>query len=104
MGSTAGFTMSFDEIIITYFLTSTYNTLPIYLYGMLRFGLSPEVYAISTVVLGLSILLIILMAKYTGAERNQLLSVNGIIYLACLPPPLLLWFFALNGHWEQSSS
>jgi len=51
-GALLAFTMSFDEIIITYFLTSTYNTLPIYLYGMLRFGLSPEVYAISTVVLG----------------------------------------------------
>ncbi|NLJ49308.1 MAG: ABC transporter permease, partial [Candidatus Atribacteria bacterium] len=59
-GALLAFTMSFDEIIITYFLTSTFNTLPIYLYGMLRFGLSPEVYAISTVVLGLSILLIIL--------------------------------------------
>ena len=72
LGSTAGFTMSFDEIIITYFLTSTYNTLPIYLYGMLRFGLSPEVYAISTVVLGLSILLIILMAKYTGSGEESI--------------------------------
>jgi spermidine/putrescine transport system permease protein len=32
-GALLAFTMSFDEIIITYFLTSTYNTLPIYLYG-----------------------------------------------------------------------
>lgn len=69
-GALLAFTMSFDEIIITYFLTSTFNTLPIYLYGMLRFGLSPEVYAISTVVLGLSILLIILMAKYTGSSEE----------------------------------
>jgi spermidine/putrescine transport system permease protein len=71
-GALLAFTMSFDEIIITYFLTSTYNTLPIYLYGMLRFGLSPEVYAISTVVLGLSILLIILMAKYTGSGEESI--------------------------------
>jgi hypothetical protein len=62
-----------NEIIITYFLTSTYNTLPIYLYGMLRFGLSPEVYAISTVVLGFSILLIILMAKYTGSGEEKVM-------------------------------
>lgn len=72
-GALLAFTMSFDEIIITYFLTSTFNTLPIYLYGMLRFGLSPEVYAISTVVLGLSILLIILMAKYTGSSEETII-------------------------------
>jgi len=71
-GALLAFTMSFDEIIITYFLTSTYNTLPIYLYGMLRFGLSPEVYAISTVVLGFSILLIILMARYTGSGEEKI--------------------------------
>ena len=73
-GALLAFTMSFDEIIITYFLTSTYNTLPIYLYGMLRFGLSPEVYAISTVVLGFSILLIVLMAKYTGSSEEKSLA------------------------------
>ncbi len=70
-GALLAFTMSFDEIIITYFLTGTYNTLPVYLYGMLRFGLSPEVYAISTVILGFSILLIILMAKYTGGSEEK---------------------------------
>lgn len=71
-GALLAFTMSFDEIIITYFLTSTFNTLPIYLYGMLRFGISPEVYAISTVVLIFSILLIILTARFTGTEDEKL--------------------------------
>lgn len=73
-GALLAFTMSFDEIIITYFLTSTYNTLPIYLYGMLRFGLSPEVYAISTVVLVFSILLIILTARFTGTGDEKLIA------------------------------
>lgn len=71
-GALLAFTMSFDEIIITYFLTSTFNTLPIYIYGMLRFGLSPEVYAISTIVLVFSIVMIIFMARFTGTEDEKL--------------------------------
>jgi len=61
------FTVSFDEIVISFFLTgSAWMTLPVYIYGMLRFGLSPKVYAISTIILGLSLILIIFMARYTG--------------------------------------
>jgi len=70
-GALLAFTMSFDEIIITYFLTSTFNTLPIYLYGMLRFGLSPEVFAISTVVLVFSIILIMFTARFTGTDEDK---------------------------------
>ncbi|MDR3551974.1 MAG: ABC transporter permease [Clostridia bacterium] len=73
-GALLAFTMSFDEIIITYFLTSTFTTLPIYIYGMLRFGLSPEIYAISAVVLVFSIVLIILTARFTGTEDEKLIS------------------------------
>ena len=61
------FTVSFDEIVISFFLTgSAWMTLPVFIYGMLRFGLSPKVYAISTIILGLSLALVMLMARYTG--------------------------------------
>lgn len=65
--SLLAFTVSFDEIVISFFLTgSAWMTLPVYIYGMLRFGLSPKVYAISTIILLLSLVLITLMARYTG--------------------------------------
>jgi spermidine/putrescine transport system permease protein len=65
------FTVSFDEIVISFFLTgSAWMTLPVYIYGMLRFGLSPKVYAISTIILGLSLILIIFMARYTGRSAD----------------------------------
>jgi len=73
-GALLAFTMSFDEIIITYFLIGTKPTLPIYIYGSIRFGISPEIYAISTVVLSLSIILIVIMAKYTGTEDDKLIK------------------------------
>ena len=60
------FTVSFDEIVISYFLTGTWMTLPVYIYGMMRFGLSPKIYAISALVLCFSLALIILMSRYTG--------------------------------------
>ncbi len=61
------FTVSFDEIVISFFLTgSAWMTLPVFIYGMMRFGLSPKVYAISTIILILSLALVMLMARYTG--------------------------------------
>jgi spermidine/putrescine transport system permease protein len=64
------FTVSFDEIVISYFLTGTWMTLPVYIYGMMRYGLSPKVYAISTIILCLSFVLITLMARYTGRSAD----------------------------------
>jgi spermidine/putrescine transport system permease protein len=64
------FTVSFDEIVISYFLTGTWMTLPVYIYGMMRYGLSPKVYAISAIILLLSLALIMLMSRYTGRSTE----------------------------------
>lgn len=70
--SLLAFTVSFDEIVISFFLTgSAWMTLPVFIYGMLRFGLSPKVYAISTIILLLSLVLVILMARYTGRSGEE---------------------------------
>jgi spermidine/putrescine transport system permease protein len=71
-GALLAFTMSFDEIIITYFLTGTWTTLPVFIYGMMRFGLTPQVFAISTVVLTFSVVIIVLMAKFTAVQEEEL--------------------------------
>ncbi len=42
------FTFSFDDLIISVFLaTPTVTTLPVYLFGSVRFGLTPDVYAVA---------------------------------------------------------
>jgi len=71
-GALLAFAMSFDEIIITYFLTGSWTTLPVYIYGMMRFGLSPQVYAVSTVILLFSITVIFFMARFTGTRAEEL--------------------------------
>lgn len=54
------FTLSFDEIPVTYFLTGREVTLPIYIYSTLRRGITPEINAIGTVIIAASFILIIL--------------------------------------------
>lgn len=49
------FTLSFDEIAITFFLTGADNTLPMHIWSMLREGISPEIAAIATITVSASI-------------------------------------------------
>lgn len=53
------FTLSFDEIPVTYFLTGRDNTLPMYIYSTLRRGITPEINAIGTLIILASLVLIV---------------------------------------------
>ena len=50
------FTLSIDEFIITYFLIGTQITLPIYIYTQIKFGITPEVNALASMLLAASLL------------------------------------------------
>jgi len=52
------FTLSMDEIAVTFFLIGSENTLPLEIWGRLRRGITPEINAISTLILVVSIILI----------------------------------------------
>jgi spermidine/putrescine transport system permease protein len=54
------FTLSFDEIPVTFFLTGRDNTLPMYIYSTLRRGITPEINAIGTIIVVVSLGLIFL--------------------------------------------
>jgi ABC-type spermidine/putrescine transport system permease subunit II len=56
-GALFAFTLSFDEFVITYFIIGASNTLPIYIYTQIRFGITPEVNALASLVLVTSIVL-----------------------------------------------
>ena len=52
------FTFSFDDLVISVFLTTpTVNTLPVYLFGTVQYGVTPDVYAIATMMLGFTLAL-----------------------------------------------
>ena len=77
-GALFAFTLSFDEFVITYFIIGGYNTLPIYIYTQIRYGITPEVNALASLVLITSIALISLVfivpAGLRLARRRLLVS------------------------------
>jgi spermidine/putrescine transport system permease protein len=54
------FTLSFDEIPVTFFLIGRENTLPMYIYSTIRRGITPEINAIGTLIVVGSLVLIVL--------------------------------------------
>lgn len=64
------FTLSFDEIPVTFFLTGRENTLPMYIYSTLRKGITPEINAIGTVIVAVSLVLILLSVRMLGEDKG----------------------------------
>ena len=54
-GAVLAFTLSFDEVIVSFFLQGREPTLPLLIWGRLRQGLSPEINAVATVIVGVSL-------------------------------------------------
>jgi spermidine/putrescine transport system permease protein len=57
-GFLLSFTFSFDDYIVASFVRGHENTLPVYIFSSIRRGVTPEINAIATVVLGASIVLL----------------------------------------------
>ncbi len=71
-GALLSFTLSLDEFVLAFFTDGPATpTLPIVIYSMVRFGVSPEINALSTLVLLISVI-IILIAQRKVKVRDQL--------------------------------
>ena len=53
------FTLSFDEIPVTFFLTGRDNTLPMYIWSTMRRGITPEINAVGALIVLASAILIV---------------------------------------------
>jgi spermidine/putrescine transport system permease protein len=59
-GAVLAFVVSLDDFLISMMVSSAGSTtLPVYIYGMMRLGVTPEVNAISTVLLGFSLIFVV---------------------------------------------
>ncbi len=58
-GFLLAFTFSFDDFIIAFFVSGSQTTLPIYVFSSIRRGVTPEINAIGSMVLGISLVLLI---------------------------------------------
>jgi spermidine/putrescine transport system permease protein len=71
-GALFAFTLSLDEFIITLFLIGGDNTLPIYIYTQVKFGITPEVNALASLLIGASLLLSVVAFTLPALVRRVL--------------------------------
>ena len=69
-GFLLSFTFSFDDFIISFFVAGANTTLPIYIFSSIRRGITPEVNAIGTMVLTVSLILL-MTAQYLLRVRTK---------------------------------
>jgi spermidine/putrescine transport system permease protein len=72
------FTLSMDEIAVTFFLLGRENTLPLEIWARLRRGITPEINAISSLIFFISVILILIWyrirTRTVGQEATELLE------------------------------
>ncbi len=72
VGLLLAFTFSFDDLVISLFLaTPTVTTLPVYLFGTVQLGVRPDVYAIATLMLGFTLLMLVLAGLTYGWQSRR---------------------------------
>ena len=75
-GAMLAFALSFDDLIVTTFNSGVgSSTLPLYIYSKIRFGVTPEINAISTIIVAVTAILI-LVAWRVGGLRHRGSSVG----------------------------
>ena len=65
------FTLSLDEIAVSFFLVGRDNTLPLEIWSRLRRGITPEINAVSTLIFGFSLITIVLWYKLRRPARDE---------------------------------
>lgn len=75
-GALMAFTMSFDEFVITSFVSGQGDTtLPVKIYSSIRFGLKPEITAVASLVLLVSVALVVVsLLMQRGNKRTSVQS------------------------------
>ncbi len=67
-GFIMAFTLSLDDFVISYFTCGHYQTLPIVIYNMTKKTVSPDVYALSTVIF---VIIFVLLILYNVVQNKQ---------------------------------
>ncbi len=71
-GALLAFTVSVDDYVITSFVyPPAWQTLPLYIYSEVRRGVTPEVNAISTLLLAVTIVMIVIAQKLTQSKTHE---------------------------------
>ena len=69
-GALISVTLSIDEFVVTFFTVGPQLTLPIYIYTQIKFGVTPEVNAIATLMLAATLGIVLLGAGLLAMRRR----------------------------------
>lgn len=71
-GFIMAFTLSLDDFVISYFTCGHYQTLPIIIYNMTKKSVTPDTYALSTIIfVAVFVLLMLYNALQSGSEKRK---------------------------------
>ncbi|MCR5649960.1 MAG: ABC transporter permease [Lachnospiraceae bacterium] len=75
------FTMSMDDFVITYFTKGAgVNTLSTMIYGEIKKGIKPEIYALSTMIFVLVLVILMIMNNMPAKEKRKGEEERGNVY------------------------
>lgn len=91
------FTISLDDFVITSFVAGPgAATLPVKIYSMVKTGVTPEINAISTILLVVTVLLVFVSENLSSGKSSGKALVTGGVTIG------LLFFFALGGQTQTT--
>lgn len=71
-GALMAFTLSIDDFVITFFTAgANTSTLPLQIYSMIKIAVTPEVNAVSTLLMGLTLVLIIIASRLSPSALRS---------------------------------
>jgi ABC-type spermidine/putrescine transport system permease subunit II len=70
-GALISVTLSIDEFVITWFTVGAQPTLPTYIYTQIKFGVTPEVNAVATIMLVATLLVFAIASLVLGRARRR---------------------------------
>ncbi|HSR72526.1 MAG TPA: ABC transporter permease, partial [Kiloniellales bacterium] len=71
-GALIAFTLSLDDFVITFFTAGPESvTLPVKIFSMVRFSVTPEVNAASTVLIVLTVITVVLAMRFQGPSSRE---------------------------------
>jgi spermidine/putrescine transport system permease protein len=68
-GAMLAFTLSLDDFVISFFTNGPVNTVPIYIHASVKRGVSPEIHALSTVIVVVTVLLVLGVELLTRRKK-----------------------------------
>ena len=78
-GAMLTFALSFDDLIVTTFNAGVgSSTLPLFIYSKIRFGVTPEINAISTIIVSITAILIFVAWRLGGLRGETKTGVAGV--------------------------